>query len=418
MSFSFRLACTLLLLSSFVTNLSAQGYTLRPGPRGFDARMNRYGATETKKQSRAGDRNQDNISSTTLRIEILMPPSGAVLAAQQWSRRLAEMGYSARTRSPLLDDQPDIQESTRGPLRYVTLIGALDTRGHLRFPGHSFSLSEAGKLQEWLEELETYGAQGSPDGQPLWGLDREQFDRLHQALQGVIESDTSGQPLKSAITELPLPPEFPVTFSVEAAQQLQSGTTNTIESVAGLSVGTGLAYLLSEQDLGFRPARTPEGAIELRVEPLPATVRAAGQDEKTPSVWPVGWSLREEPSPREEQRDEEGASGELPLRLQLAPSYFKVARIGLQNISLRKALAVSTDRTGVPVLVALPALKRAGVDLDTTMVNLPTQHQSWSLAMKRLTAAAHLRSYLRRDEVGNPFVWITTAPGARHWDEN
>lgn len=429
--------------------LLAQDYIFRPGPRGFDPAMNRYGTTENRptppsrysaqpsSPQRPGTQpsggqlpgaqlspyqtapNQTARPSTggesphtTLRIELLAPETGGGLDAQQWSRVLSEMGYSARVRSPLLDDKMGVEESKRGPLRFVTVIGQLDSRGQLHFPGRQFSLNERGALKEWLEEIQTYGAQGSPEGQPLWGLDQGQFERLYQALGTPVTTETAGKPLREALSGLGIPAEYPITFTAAAEQHLVRSPAAAIQgSVTGLSAGTALAYLLSEHSLGFRPTRTPSGSVALQIEPLQLQAgragAVAGDPTAPPRVWPVGWSL-DEPAPKRHEIDESAQEKSLPLRLQLAPSYFAVSEISLEPMTLEQAFQKSVEQTGVPVLVFYPELNRRNINPATTQVQLPPRHQSWRLAMMRLTSSVQLTSDLRRDEIGTPFLWVHT----------
>lgn len=396
----------------------AQDYIYKPGPRGFDSRRNPYGTTEKRSlpksvtaapTSSASQSDQRfDPARTTLRIELIMPQRGGSLAAQRWSRLLSEMGYSVRTHSALLGQQPDIQESNRGTLRTVTVIGRLGPDGELHFPQRSFALRQAKALREWLAELKMYGAQGSPAGKPLWGLELDKFKQVYTALGTIARQNTAGLPLKSAIARLGIPAEYPVSFSTEAKRQLRTDQGQvTVGNVAGLSVGTALAYLLSERGLGFHPARTPSGRIELLVEPRPMNPpNKLADDAAVPRFWPIGWEIEEAESP------EENAS-QLPLQMRLAPKYFKLSRFGFHDATLREAFDQSTKTTGVRVFVSVPGLARSGVDLDQKRISLDSGYHSWNLAMKRITALAGLRSHLRRDENGNPLMWVTAIPGTK-----
>ena len=122
----------------------------RPGPRGFDPRLNPYGTTETRPATTADDRFDP--SHTTVRVELLMETDGAALGAQQWSQKFADLGYPARIRRPIPGDKPEVSESTRGTLRTVTVVGMLDRHGAINFPDRRFTRDEAGGLKQWLDE--------------------------------------------------------------------------------------------------------------------------------------------------------------------------------------------------------------------------------------------------------------------------
>src|SRR5688572_30652963 len=92
-----------------------QDHILRPGPRGFDPSLNRYGATEDRA---APDREFDP-SRTTVKFELLQEGTGAGFAAQEWSKTFADLGYPVRIRQPILNDKEGVTETARGTLRYV-----------------------------------------------------------------------------------------------------------------------------------------------------------------------------------------------------------------------------------------------------------------------------------------------------------
>lgn len=404
-----RLRVVLLACVASVLPVSGfgQGYTFRPGPRGFDPRMNRYGETETRPTTTAATDRFDP-SHTTVRVELLMEAENGGLEAQQWSKTLADFGYPARIRRPVLDDKPGISESSRGPLRTVTVVGTLDGRGGLAFPGRRFARDEAASLKEWLDELKKYGAQGSPEGKPLWGLSKSQFEAVYAALARPVTTDTTGLTLDEALAKLPLPKEYALRFNAAAKSEadLAQGT-RVSRSVAGLTAGTGLAFVFNEFGLGFRPERTPEGGIDLLVEPLPAPTKPTAEDDEKPLVyWPVGWDVKEDTAPASKKpvRDEDAV---LPNRLQLAPSLFAVREIGFDKAPLAEVFAAAEEATGMPVLLDRAGVEAAGVNLAKARFSQPAKRTMWMIALGSATFPNRLRHDLRRDEAGHPLVWVS-----------
>lgn len=390
------------------THLVAQEYILRPGPRGFDSQYNRYGATERpelgRQEIKAGE-----ISQTNVKVELLIESNGPRVDAQQWSQTLADLGYPARIRSPLLDDSIEVSETTRGPLRFVTVVGSLDRRGNLVFPNRVFTPGQAADLKEWLESLKKYGAQGSPEGQPMWGLTQAQFEQVYSNLSRRVTANVSGRSLVEALAMLDVPREHSLKWNVAAKRTLDEprfASRVVSRSVEGLTMGTALAFVLNEYGLGFRPERSPSGAIDLRIEPLPET--AIPEGDGVPVFWPIGWSLKEEPTWERGQKPVRDQDAKPPSRVQLAPSLFAMTEIGMQNVPLKTALATLEDKTGVPVLVDSPALEVSKVDVETAKVNIPTRRTSWSLALRGMLFAHRLQGETRRDEIGNPLIWVST----------
>lgn len=408
---SVPVACAVVAVVAAVA--PAQDYILRPGPRGFDPRLNRYGATEERPEAAAEDADDRfDPSRTNVRIELLMAgDGGGAIEAQQWSRTLAGLGYSARIRRPLLDDKPEVTERTQGPLRFVTIIGSIDRRGNLVLGERSFAPNQAAELKDWLDDVKKYGAQGSPEGQPMWGLSRTQFEGVYQSLSQPVEADVAGLPLAAAIAALPLPKQHPVRFNATAQELLDSphAKTGVSRSVAGLTAGTSLAFLLSEHGLGFRPERTPEGGIMLAVAPV--SEQPTADVPASPVFWPVGWTIVEPATDRDAPVKDKDAVP--PSRVQIAPTLFRLTEIGFANVPLAEALSTVETSSGVAVLLDRRGIASVGIDLAKARVKLPARKTSWSLALKYATFPNRLEADLRRDEAGNPLVWVTPAGRGR-----
>lgn len=399
------LACFVVAPASMV---EAQDYIFRPGPRGFDPSLNRYGTTEAPPTAPKPADTQFDPSKTNVNVEILMPREGSALDAQQWSKTFAEMGFSARVRSPLARDKVEVTERTRGPLRFVTVIGALDSRGKIVFPDRSFSPADAAALKEWLNDLKTYGAQGSPEGQPLWGLSREQFEAVYTELARPVAADVEGLPLLEAIGKLGIAREFPFAFSVAAKQALDGpeGSKGLSRSVRGITAGTSLAFVLNEFGMGFHPARRPDGSLELLIEPLP---KSMPDDDEALIVWPIGWEIDERPAPERRSKPVRDSKAVPSNRQSIGGTLLQQREaIGLPSTSVAEALDTIETETGVPILFDVRAASTAGIDLEKVRVSSPPRNTSWNIVLKTVTFPNRLRHDLRRDEAGNPVVVVTS----------
>jgi hypothetical protein len=397
------------LLAGVAVAAHGQDYILRPGPRGFDPRMNRYGATEERPAPATVDDEPADPSRTNVRIELLTAGNGgAAVKAQEWSRTLSGLGYSARIRRPLLDDRPEVSERTQGPLRFVSIVGEIDRRGNLVLGDRVFAASEVAELKDWLAEIKKYGAQGSPENRPLWGLSRAQFDDVYAGLSQTVTGDVAGKPLDEAIEQLGLPIEHPVVFNATARERREhpDARIGVSRSVAGLTSGTALAFVLNEYGLGFQPERTPDGGIVLSVRPLPIAKDRKTADPAAPQFWPVGWELE---GPSESSTPVAENSTRLPDRKQIAPGLFQLKNFAFADSPLTEVLAAAETEGKVPVLVDRAGLDSAGIDLDKCRVQLDPRPSSWSLALRYATYPHRLGTDLRRDEAGNPLVWVSPA---------
>ena len=324
---------------------------------------------------------------TFIEIKLLAGADGGALHSQQWLKAIEPLDVSLQIQKPSLDDKPEVREREVGTIRYVTVVGMLDRSGKIEFPGRSFSLSDGPKLKEWIDDLRTYGAQGSPDGQPLWGLSKEQFARLYDSLGRTVDAELTGLPLREAVSKLPLPEKYPLRWSQAATEVLnkQAARGAVRQEVKGFSAATALAIALNDCGLGFRPNRTPAGGLELLVEPF----------DQRDDRWPVGWPLQQQ-------------------RFKAAPKFFTMTTIELDQVELSDVLLAVSELSEIPILVDYAELDAKGIDPAKLKVSFKRGRTSWSVALKQLAIQQKLSRQLWQDEAGRAFVWITTnRPGGR-----
>ena len=309
---------------------------------------------------------------TIIEIKLLTGADGGSLHAQQWSKVLEPLDVSIQIQRSTLNDKPEVRERN---------VGTLDRSGKISFPGRSFDASDGPKLREWINELKTYGAQGTPEGQPMWGLSKEQFAKLYDSLQKPVDAELLDLPLTEAIPKLPLPKPYPVRVSQAATTLLeQTGAKNRVrQDVRGFSGATALAIVLNDCRLGFRPNRTPAGGLELLVEPL-------GQRQ---DLWPVGWPLQKQ-------------------RIKAAPKLFAMTPIELNQVELTDLLVTVAELTETPVMLDYYEIEQKNIDLSKLTVSFKRAETSWSVALKNIVVPKKLSREIWQDEAGRAFVWITT----------
>lgn len=317
---------------------------------------------------------------TQITIELLTGNEGVGISAQRWSQIFQELNVTLSIRRGRSDDKLGTTEKKIGDsVRQVRVVGRLD-KGRLVLEDRAFAESDTEKLAAWLKELRTYGAQGSPDGQPMWGLTKQQFGIVHSALSQTLVSEPREQTVQKALTLFALPDEHPVRFTSQATARLQQRGQMAVvrQSLKGLSKGTALAVLMNEQGLGFRPRRLPGGVVELSIFPL----------SETDDVWPVGWPLKQ--------------TGPAT-----APKLFAYTPVNLEEIELDAVLEAAADVVGVPILIDRHGLESRKIDLSKIKVSHSSKRTNWSLALKAITFQARAKPELLIDEAGKPFVWIT-----------
>jgi hypothetical protein len=365
---------TAMIVATWVLPVDAQLYQVVP-PRRY-----RTSSPSTTPDAASSD--------TRISLEIFTGTEGIGFHAQQWESVFEHAGVLARIHQEFSGDKISIREKQYGKLREVTLVGKLERDGSLTFPEHKFARSQSAAFEEWLRELRTYGAQGTPSGKALWGLSREQFEGMTNALATPVEEEAAGLPFDEAIRALHLPEQYPFRLSIAAQQTLAAAGVRKQPgrvAVHGIAHGSALALVLSQYGLGFRPNRTPAGKLELvglRVED--------GQ-----ALWPIGWDIPQ------------GA-----YAATVAPKLFQQTKVELKDQKLADVLNAVADRTGVPVRVDYPAITARGLDVDSILVSASGEHMTWSRLLSTITSPSLLVANIRTDEAKKPFVWITSVKNA------
>lgn len=320
-------------------------------------------------------------SNVLLDLEIVTPRQGTnLLASQRWGSFFRDQGEVVRVREPLADDKPGATETSRGTFRLVKVVALMDRDGQLHVPGHKLTLNQPDKVQEWLKELKTYGAQGDPEGQPRWGLNEEQFKAVYAALSVPVVESQQGRPLSEVMKSLPLPVDFPLRVHAEAAPLFETAGQEPVkDDIQGLSLGTALAGTLVQQGFGFRPRRTPSGTLELVVESL----------SKISDPWPVGWTV--DPAKRKE----------------VAPQLFKSVAAGFENQPLDDVLHAISTQQQVPILCNRAACATREIDLHNLVTYPMRSVTMWMMVLDSSVRQSKLEAFIRRDEVGQPLVYVT-----------
>ncbi len=317
---------------------------------------------------------------TQVAVELLIVERVPPLAAQRWGEIFQRAGASVRVRQALSSDRAEISETQRGSMRQVKATGLLERDGSIIFENRRFRQSQGAALAEWIRELKTYGAQGSDEGKPGFGLTREQFNRVFLALAAKVVRDPAGLQLTEALAAVGLPASLPLHMTPAATEHLKRDVTRraAAEGLSGLSRGTVVAILLNEAGLGFRPGRTPEGNLELRVSPL----------TKDAAAWPVGWPLEKPP-------------------ITSMPKFVEIVPVEFEDVALVDVIHAISVQTGMPIQVDHRRAFEAKIPLAALKVNQEHRKMTWSGLLDRVTFPKLMRELLQ-DEAGTPFVFVTT----------
>ena len=325
------------------------------------------------------------VRSTTVEM-ILLSADGGGIQAQQWRSTLESLNVPFSIRRGQEGEQLETTEKVIGTLRTVTAVGKLERSGQLVFGDRTFQPGDRQQLKKWVTDLQTYGAQGTPDGKPVWGLNEAQFAAVYSSLTELAPADTRDQELERVIAGLPLPAESPVRWSEAALRRLtRSGGQHVVrQNVKGFAAATALAVILNDEGLGFRPHRTPEGTLELLID-VP---------ESPADAWPVGWALK------------------LP-RQKAAPNLFRLQQVFFDETPLTEVLATAARSAEITILFDFADLERAATDWQDLKFSYPPRQATWFTVIKDALNKQKLSFDLWQDEAGRPFLYVTSLRSKR-----
>lgn len=312
-------------------------------------------------------------------LELLTEPGLPVNAAQRWLGTLKDVSFSSiRIRAANGGDQVNVRQRGGAGSRSYQVVGLLTERNTLRLPGGEFRMGDTSGLRDWLAKLQEGGETRLEESPGVFGLTPAELVSVHEALSGPITFGTRGQPpfpvLKRIASGLSLP------FSADAeARQAMSGDEPVGDELQGLTAGTAMVAVLRPLGLVMAPKKQPDGTIKLQI----ADVRRMAES------WPVGWPP--EKPPRE-----------------AAPQLFTFLNVEIENTPLSTALDAIRTRIDLPLLLDHNSLARHRIDPATVNVSLPAGRTYYQGAVDRLLNQAGLKSDLRVDEAGKPFLWIST----------
>ncbi len=329
---------------------------------------------------------------TSVEFELIIGDSvGGDTRSRDWAELLQEQGATVRIRQAQFDDKIGVTETVRGTLRWVKVIGILDETGRIVVADQAFSRADSVKLKEWVDELQLYGAQGSPEGKPLWGLSEEQFKSLFAAMSEPVPMNSFGETMEVAMRQMNLPAEYAVRYHSTAITHLASITSVTPvrQRLAGLSRGTSLAIILADNGLGFRPMRTPTQEIEFVIQPL--------ADISDP--WPIGWEMDKD-----------------ARRNEVAPTLFKMVPVQFNDVPVQAVLDEIANVTQVPIVVDHFQVEQKGLNLQELTLSYPSRKAAWMTVINSAAARNRMKQQLRVDEQGLPFVHIAPFVSQRRPD--
>jgi hypothetical protein len=312
-----------------------------------------------------------------VRIELLTDPRAAADMQQRWARALADLGVSGvRIRPGRPGEALEIQNRGTEQAPSYVVVGALTTRGAIQLPGATFSLDQQGKLKDWLSRLSKSGPDPEAAKPGPFGLLPKQRAAVDEQLAVRTGFSTKGVAASDFVERLS--GRLKLTISSDAAARFELAAGEKVhDELAELSAGTALAAALRPSGLTFRPQASGD-RIELVIR--------LGRREK--ELWPIGWRPEQAPG-------------------RLIPALAELTNVEIEETPLSDVLPAVEARLKAPLLFDHNALARHRIDSSKITVRIPRERMVYGQAVRKILEP-DLKYEVRVDEVGKPFLWITT----------
>lgn len=309
-------------------------------------------------------------------LELVTDERVSITAQQEWMRRLAEVGITnvrLRVKQPF--DKPNLENRGTADAPVYAVKGVITSDDVLHLPDRRFSLRDVRQLSTWLDDLARQGPEEKRPQKTAFGLEVDQFGRVQKDLMLPVGFSTEGLGRREVVDKIAGQLQFPLRCELP---KLRSADDNVVENLAQLSRGTALAYVLRPLGLSLAPQSASGRVVYAVIEAVPKT-----------EVWPVG------------------RQSEIPDR-DLAPVMFEFLNVNVQGVAVTEVLNAVSKRGDLPVLWDYNALERHGVEPEKMIVNLPKSRTTYSLLLRKTLFQAKLKSEIRVDDAGKPFLWVTT----------
>lgn len=310
-------------------------------------------------------------------LELAMQRGFPTTQSHEVVKALGRVGFDhVRVRGERGSERPSVEKrGTAESARYM-IVGVLNTKGEVELPGSTFSYRDRAGMQQWLDALKR-GAPAAGDGDSsAFGLSKAQFEAVMLDLKSGVTFETKDLDADEAVGAIGRVIRGPLSISPAAGRALRADKVR--DELKGMTSGTALAAILRPAGCYFKPD-VKNGSIRYVVD--------AADAESEP--WPIGW-----PSARDDRK--------------LLPKAFDWVTVELEDVSAADVLDAIRDRLKIPFLLDHNSLALARIDPAKIKYDHGTTRTYYYKVLGQVLFKARLKSEVRVDERGKPFLWITT----------
>jgi len=359
----YRLLALFILPFAFTV---AEGQTFKP----------RFGQ-DSGRQSRS-----NQTQSRSLELRVLVDDRGRIGSSHEWMQALAEVGADRVVAETSRVKKPSFEETGTGSSRMLTIVGIVK-QGKIHLPGGKFTIRQTTAIRDHLKKLRDDGAEVTVAQKVAFGLTAKQLIAVHDQLGVKIESTTKGQNVGDLANRLLKRSGYPISIDGPTKLVVSSAKSTMNVELEGYSKGMALALTLRQMGLVFEPTRKQGQEVTM-------LVRIADEEIKN---WPVGWPISDS-------------------RKQVVPNLFVKVPVQANDTLILDLLEAIEGRIDIPFIYDQAKISARDIDLETTKVSFlrPGKKSSYDMVIDKVLnqVKPKLKSEIRIDEVGKPFLWITT----------
>jgi hypothetical protein len=310
-------------------------------------------------------------------LELAMQPGFPPTRAHEVLEALGRVGFdNVRMRAERGSERPVIDRRGTMVSPLLLVLGILNARGEVELPGGTFSYRDRAGIEGWIEALKRGGTDARGETKTVFGLSKSQFEAVELDLKTAVTFETKDLDADEAVGAIGRALRGPLDISDEAGRALRADKVR--DELKGMTSGTALAAILRPAGCYFRPD-VSNGTIAYVVD-----IAAADSEP-----WPIGWPAKKDAN-------------------KLIPKAFDWTTVELEDVTVADVLEAIRERLKIPFLIDHNSLAIARIDTAAVKYDQPSTRTYYYRVLSQVLFKARLKSEIRIDERGEPFLWITT----------
>jgi hypothetical protein len=322
------------------------------------------------------------VAAPPVSFELVTDPGFPMTGAQRWIDALKDLDQSGlRIRSGNPGDKTEvINRGTEASPSYH-VVGILTANNQLALPYGKFGLNDRAGIAKWIEKLQEGGIDGMTTAKAAFGLTADELVEFDKQLATPISFETKG--VRAGDVARKIVQSLALESSVTAdARRAFSRNEPVLDELVGLSAGTSLAATLRPLGLVLSPDKPRGGKVRMVISDV----------REVKESWPIGWPPQAPPK-------------------DAAPKLYEYLTVEIKETALSEAINAIQGRVEIPFLFDHNGMARDQIDLTSVKVSFPKKRVQYLRVLDQVLFQAQLKSEVRLDEAGKPFLWISSRRG-------